>query len=302
MNKPVNKPLALDPYGTRRSKLKFLNKKESVYAGMVVSYLSVLLFVAIDFACLNSSWTSVQNDNEWLVKLISIGCAAALDVPMAIAAIVAKEGYQQLRGKRESIMIIILCVACFLVVWGFQIGFRLVTRDATFSENALTLVNTMNTANDTSNVSDGSTVLYAALFSAILPFCTSIASFIITYFGCDPIAIRIFRLKSVLIETDANIMELNQALCEASDTKQQMAFLIAYEQDRLNAHMEEIMAESLLLKQIVRNTVMKKLSTPEQVAVVQQSGEDLNKNTVHSEDSNEATACLTNYEKGDAAA
>lgn len=270
-----NKPLALDSYYTRQTKRNILNKKESIYAGMIVSYISVILFVAIDFACLNSSWTSVQNDNEWLVKLISVGCAVALDVPMAIAAIIAKEGYQKLRGKREAVIIVALCIACFLIVWGFQIGFRMVTRDATFSENASTLVNTLSTTNDSETSGSGQTVIYAALFSGILPFCTSLASFIITYFGCDPLAIKIYRLDSVIIQDDANIIELDQALAEADDIRQHMLFLLAYENDSLNAHIAKINAQGELIKQVVRNEIMKKLNTPEQVAIIQASGEEL---------------------------
>lgn len=273
--KKSNKPLALDSYFTRQKKRNTLNKKESIYAGMIVSYISVVLFVAIDFACLNSSWTSVQNDNEWLVKLISVGCAVALDVPMAIAAIIAKEGYQKLRGKREAFVIVTLCIACFLIVWGFQIGFRMVTRDATFSENASTLVNTLSSTAETETTESGQTVLYAALFSGVLPFCTSLASFIITYFGCDPLGIKIYRLDSVIIQDDANIIELEQALAEADDIIQHMKFLIAYENDSLNAHITKIKSQGELLKQVVRNEIMKKLKNPEQVAIIQESGKKL---------------------------
>lgn len=270
-----NKPLALDPYHTRRWKLDYQNRSDTVYSSTWLSYIAVVLFVAIDFACLNSSWTSVQNDNEWLVKLISVGCAFCLDVPMAIAAIAAKEFTQKLRGKRESIIIISLSIACFLLVWGFQIGFRLVTRDATFSENATTLVNTLDTSTESSSSESGQTVLYAALFSAILPFCTSIASFVITYFSCDPLAKRIYRQKRIKIEDDANIVELNQALVEANDAEDYQKFLIAYEQDSLVAHNMKIDAQGELIKQVVRNEIMKKLSNPEQVAVIQESGAKL---------------------------
>lgn len=278
MKRSANNPLALDTYYTRGRNEAYLNKKDSAYAGTVVSYLAVILFVAIDFACLNSSWTSVQNDNVWLVGLISVGCAVALDVPMAIAAIVAKQGYQRLRGRRETALIVGLCVFCFLLVWGFQIGFRMVTRDATFSENASTLINTLDTSASTASTGSGKTVIYAALFSAVLPFCTSIASFIITYFGCDPLAVRIYRKRKVLLQTDAHLIEMEQALSEAGSAKKHMEFLLAHERDRLDAHLMQIRAKGNLLKQVVRNTVMKKLSTPEQVAVVQQSGESLNTN------------------------
>lgn len=293
--KITNKPLALDSYHTRQIKRNTLEKKESIYAGMIVSYISVILFVAIDFACLNSSWTSVQNDNEWLVKLISLGCAVALDVPMAIAAIIAKEGYQKLRGRREAIIIVALCIACFLVVWGFQIGFRMVTRDATFSENASTLVNTLKSS-DTETTEGGQTVIYAALFSAILPLCTSLASFIITYFGCDPLATKIYRLDSVIIQDDANIIELDQAVSEADDIRQHMEFLIAYENDSLSTHIAKIRSQGNLLKLVVRNEIMKKLNTPEQVAVVQASGEELNDNSDNIAAPNEATKYLLNSE------
>ena len=274
-----NKPLALDPYHTRRWKLDYQYRSDTIYSSTWLSYIAVVLFVAIDFACLNSSWTSVQNDSaEWLVKLISIGCSFCLDIPMAIAALAAKEFTQKLKGKRESLLIISLCIACFLIVWGFSFGFRISTRTSSFAESASTLVNTLDTSADSSTSDSGQTVFYAALFSAILPLCTSIASFVITYFSCDPLAKKIYRQKRIKIEDDANIVELNQALVEASDAEDYQNFLIAYEQDSLAAHNMRINAQGEHIKQIVRNEIMKKLNTPEQVAVIQESGVKLHEN------------------------
>ena len=176
-----------------------------------------MLFVAIDYACLNSSWTAVQNDNQYLIMLISIGCAVCLDVPMAIGAIVAKETVQGLRKKKEGIAVVSLCVACFLAVFSFYIGFRMVTRDTTFSSSAATIQNNLSTTVTETNDADDSKVFYAGLFSAILPFCTSIASFVISYFGCDPLGLKMKRLDKVIIQTDSNIIELKQALQETGN-------------------------------------------------------------------------------------
>lgn len=288
--KRAGQPLKLDSYTTRKRKLDFLNKKETIYAGLLISYISVVLFTTIDFACSVSSWTSVQNDNEWLVNLIAVGCAVCLDVPMAIAGVVAKEYFQKLRSKRESLMIVSLCIACFLIVWGFQIGFRLVTRDATFSENASTLVNTMSVKQDAvDTTSSGSKVLYAALYSAIIPFCTSIASFIVNFFGFDPLAIRIYRSKNVMIQTESNTIELKQALAEAKDVKKHLAFLIAYENDRLNAHIAQIRAEGELMKQVLYNEIKKHLDNPEQIAVVQKAGESATNEPIPPEERSKET-------------
>lgn len=280
--KTKNKPFALDDYKTRQDKIIKLNKPESIYAGLTVPYLAVLLFVAIDFACLNSSWTTVQNDNQYLIMLISLGCACVLDIPMAIGAIVAKETIQKLRRKKEGIVIVCLCITCFLIVFSFYVGFRMVTRDTTFSSNAATIQNSLSTAKTLANDIDDCKVVYAGLFSAVLPFCTSIASFVISYFGCDPLGTKIKRLDNAIIQTDSNIIELKQALAETSDLEEHMMFLVASERDAFDAFKNEIQAEALLRKQTVRTIIMKKLHTPSEVATIQQSGERTNYNTPES--------------------
>ena len=289
-----NKPLALDSYTTRLDKQRKLNKAESIYGGVVVSYIVVFLFVVIDFACLNSSWSSVQNDNQYLVMLISIGCAVVLDVPMAIAAIVAKETTQGLRNKKEGIVVVCLCITCFIAVFIFYVVFRMVTRDTTFSSNISTIQNTLSTNNTVINDTDDSKIFYAGLFSAMLPFCTSIASFVISYFGCDPLKQRIYRLDKAIIQTDSNIIELKQALQETGDLRKHALFLVAGENDAYNAFKNQVQAEALLRKQTVRTIIMKKLNTPAEVAVVQQTGNDINCNTPEAILSDESEQYLFN--------
>lgn len=274
-----NNPLALDTYTTRKSKLDFFNKPDNVYAGLIVSYLALVLFVAIDYVCLRTSWNAVQNNtNKWLTTLIAIGCAVVLDVPMAIAAISAKKYIQRLIGRRECLIVLTLCILAFVVAFGFQVGFRIVTRNNSFSENAATIRDTLSDSSALGNSGDSSIVWNAALFSAIVPLCTSVVSFVVTFIGYDPLAIRIYRLQNLIIQTDSNLIDLEQALSEVSDIKEHMELLIAHENDKLASHLMQIEAQGDHVKQVVRSRVMKKLSTPEQVAVVQQSGEQLIEN------------------------
>ena len=276
MTKNKNKPLALDAYSTRKGKLDYFNKHDNIYAGLIVSYLAVILFVVIDYSCLKASWTTVQNENKWLTTLLSVGCAVVLDVPMAIAAISVKMYHQKLIGKRECIIILALCLAAFLISFGFQVGFRIVTRNSTFSETEATIKNTLSTSSSGGNTEESPIVWSAALFSGFIPLCTSVASFVITYIGYNPLAIRIYRLQNMIIQTDSNLIELEQALSEVSNTKEHMDMLVANENDKLAAHLMQIDAQGNHVKQVVRSRVMKKLGTPEQVAIVQQSGEELN--------------------------
>ena len=274
-----NKPLALDDYTTRQGKINRLNKPESLYSGMVISYIAVFLFMAIDFVCLESSWRTVSNDNQYLVMLISLGSAVALDCPMAVGAIVAKETVQGLRKKREGIAVVCLCIVCFLAVFALYICFRMCTRENTFSSNAATIQNSLSSAVVETNDADDGKVFYAGLFSAVLPFCTSVASFVISYFGCDPLGMKIRRLDKVIIQSDSNIIELKQALQETGNLREHAAFLAMGETDSYAGFVAEVSAESLLRKQTVRTTIMKLLQTPAEVAAIQQSGEELNQNT-----------------------
>ena len=291
--KSKNKPLALDAYTTRQSKLDYLNKHDNIYAGLIASYLALVLFVAIDYACLNASWTAVQSTDHRLTTLIAIGCAVVLDVPMAIAAITAKRRNQRLIGKGEFLIILTLCLLAFLVTFGFQLGFRIVNRAATFSENSATIVDSMSTGASQSDPAESNIVWNAALFSGIIPLCTSAMSFVWTFFGYNPLAIKIYRLRHSIIQTDSNLIELEQALNEVTDTKEHMDMLLAYENDKLAAHLMQIETQGTHIKQVVRSRVMKKLSTPEQAAIVQQSGENLNDKQTNDKLPNETAGKLS---------
>ena len=76
---PKNQPTALDSYSTREGELVKTEKRDSVYDSMLFSYVATFLFVVIDFVCLNSSWTVVDNSsNSFTLLLISLGCSVIL--------------------------------------------------------------------------------------------------------------------------------------------------------------------------------------------------------------------------------
>lgn len=278
-NRRKNEALALDDYGTRLWRNKLTNKADSVYSISWVANIATLLFVLIDFICLYTVWNTVQTESYIMIALIATGCAVCLDVPLAIAGTTLKSHHQKLRDKNSTIIVMILAIITFVLTFVFAFWFRLETKDLTFDvSSASTLTNTI-AEGTTIDDNDSNAVVVAALFNAIVPLCTSIASFVISYFAADPLSSQIARLDQAIITLDSNLAEIEQVCQEAEKIQEYKYYLLAREEDMYRQFCESSEAQGLVRKQAVRFVIMEKLGTPDDITLLTESGEKVNQET-----------------------
>jgi hypothetical protein len=275
-----NLPFKLDSYKTRKKRVHALNRPDNIYARGWFSNIAVLAFVFIDLFCLKVVWNLVQTENPMYVWCVAFACAAALDVPLAIAAISMKRYQQGLCTKMERNIVLSLSITVFAIAFAFSFAFRVLTRDFSFDVGtSTTLTNTLasGTETDDSNVL---TILFASLFNGVIPLLTSISSFVISYFGCNPIDMKLAALEKERIELQANILEAKRALAETETAGEHCSGLIARENDLYAAFMSKLDADEKNLKQLVRVILMEKLNSPETVTAMITSAEEIHQENV----------------------
>lgn len=270
-----NQPLALDDYETRLNRLKAKNKPDSIYASSLVANIATLLFVVIDFICMYTVWNQVQTESSVMLALLAGGCAVCLDVPLAIAGNALKRYHQKLADKSSTMIIMVLAIATFFITFVFSCWFRVETRDLSFDiSSGSTLTNTLDNVVGENN--GGNTVLVAALFNAIVPLATSIASFVISYFSADPLGNKIARLDKAIITVDSHITEINQVIKEGEEIDNYHALLIENETKKKENYIKMCKARGLLLKQVALIEIMRILKGADNVSYLCEAGKTLN--------------------------
>ena len=274
-------PLEMDPYRTRSERLKSLFRADSIYEGAILSYVVTLLFVLTDYVCLFGVWNAVQTENASLVRLLSFGCAVCLDIPMAITAIAIKKHHQGLCSKKSAKIIAIASSITFLITFIFALCFRVVTKDLTFDVSAGgTMTNTL--AMQAESVNDSNSVLVAAIFCGFIPLCTSIASFVISYFGVDPLKQKIYSLNKERIAIQSQLVDLEKVLIERRQADSYKAFLLEREKNMFTQFKDECITAGAILKQATRDAILEKLQTPDDINVVTESGKNINNEAMKS--------------------
>lgn len=276
LNRNRTHPLSLDGYKTFLGEERQLHKPLSFYEYNIVGYIATLIFVAIDFVCLYTVWNTVQTESSTLVRLLAVGCAICLDVPMAIAALALKRYFQKLLNKKQAMIIAIASVSVFFIAFVFSLCFRVVTKDLTFEVGgASTMTNSVSGAvfvNDESK----NTILIAALFNGVIPLCTSIASFVITFFASDPLKEILFKLERKHISLISRKTEVAIVLEEAKRVKKYVRFLLGRENDMFNQYKDECFSQGNMEKQATGIAIIEQLSTPDDVTIVTERRAKLN--------------------------
>ena len=268
--------LALDDYGTRLWRSNGLNKPDSIYASSLVAHIATVLFVLIDFICLYTVWNTVQTESSVMIALIAVGCSVCLDVPLAIAGNALKSHHQKLKDKSSTMIVMVLSIATFLLTFIFAFWFRLETKDLTFDiSSGSTLTNTL-AETTTVETNDSNAVVIAALFNAVVPLCTSIASFVISYFAANPLGEKISRYDTAIITLDSNITELEQALQEAETIDEHNRLLRENEVIGKEVYIAACKARGLSLKQYALVEIMKILKNPDDISRLAEIGKQLN--------------------------
>lgn len=290
------RPLQLDSYGTNLQEAVRVNKPLSFYELIIVTYIANGLFVLTDFVCLYSVWNIVQTESAWMVRLIALGCAVCLDVPMAITGLVMKR-YSQGFVKKSTVCIIAAAsIATFLITFAFSLWFRLETRELTFDIGGSGfMVNALsNTAEDHSG---NKAVVVAALFNGVVPLCTSITSFVMTYFASNPLKEKQLKLKKERIAIESRLADITKILAEAECVQEYKAFLLAREEDLFHQFCSECRVVGEIRKQATGLAIVERLTDPDDITRVTESRKVQKECSGYSEEPfNEAVGTISNKE------
>lgn len=269
-------PLKLDLYDTKGKRASKLSKAETIYLKSWFTNLIIVVFVVIDYFCLQTIWNYVQTEDRLYVILIALACAIALDVPMAIAAMSLTRYRQKLLGKGRAFAICGTAFSVFILAFTFSLLFRVVTKDIAFDVSASsTTVNTIGSSAAVTDYADTTSqiVLFSGLFSGIIPLLTSLCSFALVLFSYNPIQARQFKLEKAKIQLEANIVELNEAIAQCSSAAYRCRGLLAREHDLFANEIEKLNSDYNLLMQIARQTFMIKLGEAEDITTLAKSGQ-----------------------------
>lgn len=238
-----------------------------------------MIFVCVDSYSCYSCWNSSQTQSVTMNILMTVGCALTLDVPPMLCAYALVKYKQGMLSKSKAKVITIGTIAVVsLVICGY-FAFRIVTKDLIFdsvSSGGITNAVAQGTESTTQNSNSN---LFPAIYSGIIPLATSITSFIATYLTASPLKDRIHKLRNAKITTEANIADLNMAIAEAEDVTSYSDYLIAREDDLYAHFLDELEAQKMVLKQIARVVIMEKLSNPDAISELTESGHTLNNNS-----------------------
>lgn len=270
-------PFKLDKYHSRLKRADYISTADNIYAKTWFSNLAVAIFVLIDLFCLKVVWNLVQTEDPMYVWCIALACAAALDVPLAIAAIAEKRYEQNICSKKEKNMTVILSVAVFMIAFTFSFCFRVLTRELSFTIGTEgTMTDTVATVMEAETDANDPSVLFAALFNGVVPLLTSISSYVISFFSYDPISAKLVKLEQERIGLQANILEAEKALAEAGTSEEHCKGLMAREEDLYREFLQQLDNDALEMKQTVRVLLMQKLGSAEDITAMSKSGEGLN--------------------------
>lgn len=274
-----SKVLTLDSYSTRGKRENKLARADNIYSNSYIGFILTLLFVAIDSFCCYSCWNAAQTQSITMNILMTVGCALTLDVPPMLCAYALVKYKQGMLSKSKTKVITIGTIAVVsLVICGY-FAFRIVTKDLIFDSVASGGITNAAVQGSDSAGQNSNSNLFPAIYSGIIPLATSITSFIATYLTASPLKDRIHKLRKAKITTEANMADLNMAIAEAEDVTSYSDYLIAREDDLYAHFLDELEAQKIVLKQIARIVIMQKLSNPDAISELTESGHTLNNNS-----------------------
>lgn len=272
-----NEPFKFEKYNSRSKRVTSLSKPDTIYAKAWFSTSAVFAFVLIDFFWLYNKWNMVQTAGFGYLCAIAFASAAALDVPLAVAAVQMKRYKQGLCGSGEKNLVMGISIIVFGIAFVSNFVFGIVTRNAVFSEaNTNVLVNAADTVGqltETGAAEESAMVLYAALVSGLIPLLTSLSSFVISYFSYDPLGMKIAKLEKERIGLQENILDTEKALSESESVEEYLHELTEREEHLFSDFTEKLDSEGMAMAQIVRMLVMEKMKTAKEVTVVFRNGE-----------------------------
>lgn len=274
------KKTQLDNYNYRRNRVKNLRKSEGIFSSSGLANVLLVAFILTDAVCFYSMWNTVIQENPLMLVLTSISIAMVVDIPMAIAGVVMSQGRDGLRSRREANLIALGCLATFLLAFTLSLLLRVDTKDQTIaiSTSGAGLVNSIEQQVGSITESESSTSLIASIFLAVIPCCTSAASYLVSLSVTDCISEKIKQLECERIGIQQQIIELEQALDEC-DIDADIEHLTNREKALYDEFNDELTAMKAQVKQVSRLVMMEKLGDPDSISKITESAEAIGKET-----------------------
>lgn len=255
MKKFTKDPLALLSFGTIEDRRKYLNSSGKEY--FCLPTLLTLFFVAADCAPLFFKWDSVLEERISLVILLTVVSAVVLDLPMYIAGKAIREYQDRLRTKKSMYTIVIPAVIAFLLIFIPFIVFSFFTKEATFSAP-------MPIGSD-AGFESGAVVIpenkmavpVAAVFQAIIPLATSIASMLTGLKTYHPLNDKLNKLQTVKALAEEQRARISEGIAQASD---RMSLLRIRETDLYDNFKNEIMVQEQIRIQAYEEALQEQLN------------------------------------------
>ena len=268
-------PVLSDTFSVRSDIYKRAHKPASVFDRSIFVLILTAFFVIADYACLSISWNAVQSSAGYIITLMALSSAVVLDIPPAIAAAKVKEYRQGLLSKKNMLFAVVPSSVCVLLVLVFSIAFKIVTRNATF-EDAETAGGLINTFNTEGGNTESASVFVAALFAAILPLATSLASFAVSFASSDAKGKRIQQLEFEKMSIESNMTQVDQAITESENTKLWHELQLDREKDLFDQFTDEVLAGEQKRKQSANQALEAHLNTPDAVSKLTEHGKKIN--------------------------
>ena len=203
-----------------------------------------------------------------MLVLILTGFVLCLDVTMGVAGNVLKQCQQGLRSKKETGIIVTICVCSFLIAFGLFFGLRIATRgilgDSSAVEDAV--ANAEGAVTDTDNLNMENIIKWFAAFAfGLIPLATSLASLGVSLTVSNPILDRLNDCEKAKIKLQSYIASVEQVLSETEDPEAYKERMMSREDEVYTAFKDEVDKSATTLKLKVRTILMEKLDNPDQI-------------------------------------
>lgn len=273
----------------RLSILKTINKPESLFSRSKLANIIILAFCAADAFTLYTVFNQILSENPVMLVLILTGFVLCLDVTMGVAGNVLKQCQQGLRSKKETGIIVTICVCSFLIAFGLFFGLRIATRDSLGSNDTINdaVAKAVEAFTDTDNLDMENIIKWFAAFAlGLIPLATSLASLGVSLTVSNPIKERLIDCEKAKIKLQSYIASVEQVLSETEDPEAYKERMMSREDEVYTAFKDEVDKSATTLKLKVRTMLMEKLDNPDQItSLTDSSKEVLNPNAADTTES-----------------
>lgn len=289
----------------RLSILKSVNKAESLFTRSPLANLIILACCGTDGATIYTVLNYSLSSHPITHCLALLGFVIALDISMGVAGNCIKQAKEKLRSRKETTVIVTICICCFLISFGLFSSMRISTR-AMLKGSSNLEETTQTAAGETEGFvieaeevdeSDNSSNLVTAITLAILPLATSLISLAASLMASTPIQDKLYDLSKARIKLQSLITAVDEVLAETEDADEYTKKMTAMDDELYQSYLDEIDKSATTLKLRVRTLLMEKLDNPDQITSLTDSSKEVLNPTADTTESPKIHTTANNFNK-----